>query len=178
MTQPLGQVTDPAALDADPRARARLRVDVDPAWIAEGADLEITSPVRLPCARCDGGGCDACDRSGVLRAPDDTAARVLVVRVPAQPAGQSQHPGLRPGEPGYAPGPTVALRLPDPFGPEHPIGQLIVELRAAAAPSSAVRRLEPPPAPLALASLPARIPPLAIAVIVTLAGILAALLAR
>ncbi|APR85183.1 Hypothetical protein A7982_10532 [Minicystis rosea] len=161
MAEPLGQVADPAVLDADPRPRARLRLDVEAAWLTEGADLEITSPIRLPCARCDGGGCDACNRSGVLRAPEEAASRLFTVRVPPQPEG----------------GDAVALRIPEPFGPEHAIGQLIVELHAAAEPSPTVRRLDPP-APLAPTGLPARIPPLAIAVIVTLAGILAALLSR
>jgi len=155
----LGKVADPAALDACARGRALLRVEVLTAWLAEGADLEITVPARLACARCDGGGCDGCARSGVLRAPEDAARRVLRARVPA----------LRQGREG------VALRLPDPFGEDHPIGQLRVEIRAAATASDAVRRVTAP-----AESAPARlaIHPLVIAALLTFAGVLAALLAR
>ncbi|MFT3767051.1 MAG: hypothetical protein QM820_16255 [Minicystis sp.] len=163
MAEPLGKVTDREALDACDRGWARLRVEVEAAWLSEGAELEITAPGRLPCARCDGGGCDACGRSGVLRAPEDTAARVIEVSVPAQQEGSE----------------GVALRIPDPFGVDHAIGQLHVELRAAASASPSVRRIEAePPPPAAPALPPLRLHPLAIAVLVTFAGIVAALLAR
>lgn len=155
----LGKVADPAALEACARGRAHLRVDVLAAWLIEGADLELTVPARLACARCSGGGCDACARSGVLRAPADAAARVVRARVPALTDDTA-----------------VALRLPDPFGEEHPIGQLLVELRPAPSASEMVRIVTapaPPPAPPRLA-----VHPLAVAVLVTFAGVLAALLAR
>lgn len=125
----LGRVLDPDALDACLGARACLRVDVPAAWLADGGSLELTSPVRLACARCDGGGCDSCARSGVLRAPVDAAARTLRVSLP-----------------GASP-PAVALRIPAPFGPEHDIVQLILVLREAPQPSTWVRRTSPPSAP-------------------------------
>ena len=163
MASSLGRVLDPAAVDADPGPRARLRLDVPERWLAEGAELEVVTPARLPCARCDGGGCDGCARSGVLRAPEAASDRTLRVQLPRLD-----------GEPG------VALRLTQPFGAEHPIAQLHLELRAAEQPSAGVRRLEPPPAPLARveATLPPGLTWPAIAALLALATALAALLSR
>ena len=164
MSNSLGRVLDPAAVDADPGARARLRLDVPAAWLAEGAELELTTPVRLPCARCDGGGCDGCARSGVVRAPEDAAERTLRVQLPRLD-----------DEPG------VALRITQPFGADHPIAQLHLELRAAEDASPGVHRLAPPEAPPA-PSPPTALPPglswPAVAALLTLATVLAALLAR
>src|SRR5690242_3451348 len=78
----LGRVVDPRALDASSGARARLRVGVPAAWLAEGGELELRVPARLACARCDGGGCDGCARSGALRAPEPASARVVRAYVP------------------------------------------------------------------------------------------------
>ena len=154
----LGRVLDPVAVDADPGARARLRLDVPEAWLVEGADLELTVPRRLACARCDGGGCDGCDRSGVVRAPEDVTDRTLHAHIPSLA-----------GEPG------VALRITQPFGPDHPIAQLHLELRAAAGASAGVRRVD---APIAPAPLPLALSWPFIAGLLTLAAAVAALLAR
>lgn len=156
----LGKVADPAALDSCARARAHLRVDVLAAWLTEGAELELTVPARLACARCDGGGCDGCARSGALRAPEEAAARVLRARVPPRADGANV---------------TLALRLPDPFGEHHAIGQLLVELRAAPS-ASAMVRIVPAPAPAAPPKL--AISPLAVTALIAFAAALAALLAR
>ena len=122
----LGRVLDPCALDAGAGPRARLRVEVPAAWLAEGADLAVTTPARLACARCDGGGCDACERSGALRAPADASARLVRTSVSPSPSGQ-----------------TIAVRILHPFGPEHGIEQLLLELRAAGTPSACVARIAP-----------------------------------
>ncbi len=131
----LGRVLDPGALDACEGARARLSIEVPAAWLTQGAELVINAPARLACARCDGGGCDACARSGVLRVPVDARDRTLRVTHPAasEPRG-------------------IALRIPDPFGPEHEIAQLLLEVRAAAHPSASVTRIVPPPQPSGLAA--------------------------
>lgn len=155
----LGKVADPASLDACERARAYLCVDVPAGWIAGGADLEITSPARLGCARCDGGGCDGCDRSGALRAPADPASRVIRASIPPTPGAPA----------------GIALRIPDPFGEASPIGQIRLEIHAAAAPSPSVRRLAPPPAP---ARSPPLITPATVAILVAIAAALTALLTR
>ncbi len=121
----LGQVVDPTALDISSGPRARLPIELPASWMEAGADLELTIPARLPCARCDGGGCDACGRSGVLRAPMDIAARAMRLRVPA------------------GSGKGVVLRLVQPFGDAAPIEQLLIEVRPGSAPSQGVRRIGP-----------------------------------
>lgn len=35
-------------------------------WLDEGAVIELELPRNLACAKCDGGGCDACGRSGAV----------------------------------------------------------------------------------------------------------------
>ncbi len=148
----LARVIDPTALDDDAGARARLRIDVPAAWLAGGAELEIVCPARLACARCDGGGCDGCGRSGALRAPVEAEARTLRARMPAGAEG-------------------LAIRLPAPFGPGHPVDQLVLEIRPAEDPSAGVRRIPRPAA--------ARIRwPAVAAVVAALAAVAAALLAR
>lgn len=137
----LGRVLDPTQLDACDRGRARHRIEVPATWLSEKAELELTVPVLLACARCDGGGCGACGCSGALRAPADEATRTLRISVPPQPERQ-----------------TFALRIPAPFGPEHPIAQLFVEVRGrcpAASASPGVRRLNAPAMPSARASVQA-----------------------
>src|SRR3954470_9555242 len=94
----LGRVLDPRALDEGTGPRGRVQITVPAAWLAAGCRIEILVPRRVPCARCDGGGCDACGKSGVLRAPDDEAERRLEITLPGT---QNE---------------AVALRLADPFG--------------------------------------------------------------
>lgn len=110
----LAQVVDPEALDACDGARAKLALNIDRAWMRDGARLRIAAPKRMPCARCDGGGCDGCDRSGVLRGPDDAKARALTVELPADQPGQT----------------TVVLRLTKPFA-DDAISQLLLHLSPA-----------------------------------------------
>lgn len=128
----LGRVLDPSALDAATGPRARLRITVPAAWLVEGADLAITVPARLSCARCDGGGCDACDRSGALRAPGDAAVRVIHASVPRASSGLAPEPPA-----------GIVLRISHPFGPVSGIEQLLLEVRASAAPSVGVTRRAP-----------------------------------
>jgi hypothetical protein len=154
----LGRLLDPRALDEGTGPRGRVQITVPAAWLTEGCALSLLAPRRLPCARCDGGGCDACGKSGVLRAPDDEAARRLEITLPAT---QSE---------------AVALRLADPFG-AGVVDQLIVEIRAGAA-SPGVTRV-----PDALVEAAPELPPIAwrgviIAAIATVAAILVAVLAR
>jgi hypothetical protein len=125
---PLGRVLDPSALDAGAGPRARLRIEVPAAWLVEGAELSVLAPVRLACARCDGGGCDACGRSGALRAPAGAGERVLHASVPRAPGGPQ----------------AMVLRIPHPFGPEGGIEQLLLELHAASMASPGVTRRAPP----------------------------------
>jgi hypothetical protein len=154
----LGRVLDPRALDEGTGARGRLRFEVPAAWLDEGCRLDILVPRRVPCARCDGGGCDACGKSGVLRAPDAEAERRLEILLPE------------------ACGDAVALRLVDPFGAGL-VEQLILEIRVGDA-SPSVTRLVDPPAPLALPPAPLPWRGVLMAALAAVAAILAALFAR
>ena len=127
----LGQVLDVAALDSSSGPSARVRVGVEPGW-ARGDMLDVVVPERLMCARCDGGGCDACGRSGAVRAPSDPAARMVRVELPELGAT------------------GVAIRLVRPFGDAADLEQLRIELRHGA-PSDAGVRVEHTAAPRALA---------------------------
>ncbi|WP_437333045.1 hypothetical protein [Sorangium sp. So ce394] len=123
----LGQLIDREGLDASDGARGRLAIAVPAAWARDRADIEIIVPARVTCARCDGGGCDSCARSGAHRAPAEAAARTLRLRLP---------PDLTAG---------ATLRLVRPFGEHAPLDQLLVELREGSAASPGVLRVGPPP---------------------------------
>jgi hypothetical protein len=60
----LARLLDRAELDAatGPHGRMSIELTAQP-----GEEVSITVPARLVCARCDGGGCDTCHRSGALR---------------------------------------------------------------------------------------------------------------
>ena len=106
----LGRVTDPRTLDVQDGSRASLSVTVPSNWFDEGASIELAVPKLLTCARCDGGGCDGCERSGALRAPADASQRRVIVNLP-----QGSNANLR-------------IRIVDPF--EGGIAQLLVDIRA------------------------------------------------
>ncbi len=122
--QVLGRLVDPAALDAGDGPRALLRVEAPSAWLEAGGEVAVATPARLVCARCEGGGCDACGRSGALAAPEDVDARHLVATLPPSS------------------GEGVALRLVRPFGELTTIEQLILEVRPGAA-SRGLTRISP-----------------------------------
>lgn len=153
MTAQLAQVVDPEALDACEGARAKLALKVDRAWMRDGATLRVAVPKRLPCARCDGGGCDGCDRSGVLRGPDDEQARALTVELPGnQPIGSA-----------------VVLRLSKPFANDA-IAQLLIHLCPADEPDDRVTKVS---RSTALATSSQRGPrPLVVAALVAIAALL------
>ncbi|WP_437731575.1 hypothetical protein [Sorangium sp. So ce1335] len=129
----LGQLVDREDLDASDGPRGRLSIAVPAAWTRGGADIEIAVPARVSCARCDGGGCDGCARSGAHRAPAELAARTLRLRLPADLAG------------------GATFRLVRPFGEHAPLDQLLVDVRADSEASPGVRRIAPPPSSEALA---------------------------
>jgi hypothetical protein len=151
----LGRVLDKDALDGDGGARARAKIEVPVAWAAEAALVEVRLPRALACARCDGGGCDGCGRSGALRGPAAEDARAVRVRLPK------------------ALGDGVAMRIAEPFGRASSITQLWIEVRPARAPSASVRRIS------AAAPEPRRILPrmvMAMSLLVALIGGVLALL--
>ena len=49
---------------------------------ASPAQIDIVIPPRVACARCDGGGCDGCERRGGHRVPGEPEARVVRVTLP------------------------------------------------------------------------------------------------
>lgn len=112
----LGRVLDRGALDEEPGGRARVRISVPVAWAAERATVVVQPPERVPCARCDGGGCDACGRSGVLRLDPDPDARTFTLSLPVEL------------------GEGVVLRVARPFGDASPVVQVLCEVRAGAEP--------------------------------------------
>ena len=122
----LGRVLDPTELDRSEGRRGRLEITVPGEWLAGGAEIELVVPKRIPCARCDGGGCESCDRSGALRLADEPGRRTLRARLPS---------GSRE---------AFALRITNPFGVSADIAQLIVELRSGVAATPGVTCVDLP----------------------------------
>ncbi len=121
MSTPLGSVLERDELSTGAGPRGRLTVDVPEAWLVAGTVLELVVPARLACARCEGGGCDACGRSGAVRIQGSEDERHVRVTLSGAARG---------------------LRLVRPLGPDAGLDQLIVELRPAAAPSELCRRVD------------------------------------
>ena len=119
MSTPLGSVLERDDGTGQAGPRGRLTVDVLEAWLEAGTVLEIVVPARLACARCEGGGCDECGRSGAIRIAGAEEERRLRITLSESARG---------------------LRLTRPLGPDAGLDQLIVELRAAAVPSGFCRR--------------------------------------
>lgn len=104
----LGRVLDREARDADAGARGLLRLEIPAEWLQVGGSLEIDAPLRLVCARCEGGGCASCSNSGALRV-DSEERRLDVVLSPGSDAAKR-------------------LRIEDPFGTGSTIRQVLVDL--------------------------------------------------
>jgi len=77
MAEVLGRVVaSHLACPRGPDASHRIRVPRE--WLARGAVIELELPRHLVCAACDGGGCDACERSGGVTLRDRGAPADLV----------------------------------------------------------------------------------------------------
>jgi len=119
MAQALGRVVNVAALDECSEPRGRHAIEVPVEWV--GAEISVSVPARLVCARCDGGGCDGCNRRGGFRVDGDDQARAVRVQLPLV---------MRE---------TVVLRIVHPFGAaEGAIRQLHLEARVGLQASSGV----------------------------------------
>jgi hypothetical protein len=70
-------------------------IEVPAAWFEVGATLQISLPRLLSCARCDGGGCDACGRRGAFEQRASGIANEVAIVLPIQPAGSSTAVRLR-----------------------------------------------------------------------------------
>jgi hypothetical protein len=136
----LGRIVDREAHDAATGARALYRVDVPPAWLEEGGTLELEVPKRLPCARCEGGGCEGCANAGALRVGD--GPRTVEITLARGPAGPKR------------------VRLDEPFGEASAVRQLWIDLLPAAkdAPTGGDLHYEPAPRPLAAPARRSRAP--------------------
>ncbi len=183
MAEILGRVTGQLEGPRGPDALHGVRVPK--AWLEEGASLEVELPRHLSCAACEGGGCDACERSGALTLRGKAEPpELLELRLPAQPdlAGAAR---------------SLVLRVPvrggfPKEGSGRPRGCLLLSVGVAAEPDPGVRRLEtrsvttstrPTPTPRALE--PAGAPPAAarstavrVATVLVVLWLLGLLLAR
>jgi hypothetical protein len=116
------RLLDPAALDKKRSPRGRLSIVVPTEWLREGARLEVDLPARVRCDLCDGGGCDACERSGAYRTPEERKPLAITL-----PRVSDDH---------------FALRLTNPFGATEPT-LLVVRVAGGLEPSAGVRFVAP-----------------------------------
>jgi len=108
------------------------RIAVARGCLTEGAAIEVELPRNLTCAGCDGGGCDACDRSGAItiRGRGDPPDLVPV----NLPAGDRDAPFvIRIPEYGGLPAP----------GSEMPRGHLFLRVEPSSQMDPSVRLVEP-----------------------------------
>ena len=150
MTTRLGSVLDRDEPSTEGGPSGRLTIDVLDTWLEPHTALEIVVPTRLMCARCEGGGCDACGRSGAIRIQGSEEERRLRITLSESARG---------------------LRLVRPLGAEAGLDQLILEFRPAAAPSELCHRVETVRRRPSMA-------PLVVVVLALVAAIIAALVVR
>ena len=156
----LGRLIDPDALASCSGARGKLCIEVPGAWLTGAVELAVTTPARIVCARCDGGGCDGCGRSGALRGPVEEEARTLSVHLPNGSRG-----GAR-------------LRLVQPFGVAASIEQLLVEVRPARRASAGVARIAPAAALAGAPRFSSRAAPWVFLILAVIAAVIALIVAR
>ena len=94
-------------------------IEVPAAWFEVGATLQILLPRLLPCARCDGGGCDACGRRGAFDQQTAGIANEVAIVLPVQAPGSSTAVRLR----------LPALGARAPADTELPPGHLLLTVR-------------------------------------------------
>ena len=82
MAEELARVLDPSELDALTGSHGRMSTTISASEL--GSPIAIVVPSRLVCARCDGGGCDSCGRSGAIRLDLSEAERTTHVVLPAE----------------------------------------------------------------------------------------------
>ena len=121
----VARVLDRDALDACEGPRIRVRIAVPRSWATERSTILVETPERVPCAGCDGGGCDACGRSGVFRLGANPAERTFSVSLPVQL------------------GNGAVLRIARPFGEASPIVLALCEVRPSSE-ASGCTRVAPP----------------------------------
>lgn len=66
------------------------RIRVPKSWLEHGSVIELELPRNLTCRKCEGGGCDACERSGAVTLRDRGEPPDLVeVKLPARTDSES-----------------------------------------------------------------------------------------
>jgi len=104
-------------------------------WLERGETIELEVPRNLSCAKCEGGGCDACDRAGALslRRKQDPVETVQV-SLPERPTDADS-------------GASIVLRIPEQGGFSTadgvPRGLMLLRVNAAAEPDPGVRLCPP-----------------------------------
>jgi hypothetical protein len=95
-------------------------IEVPVAWFEAGATLQIQLPRLIQCARCEGGGCDACSRRGAFEQQAAGIASEVAIVLPKQAAEGCTPVRLRlPALGARAPEPRVPEpRVPEPRVPE------------------------------------------------------------
>jgi hypothetical protein len=150
----LARVVDPEAVAALDGPSVRLAVRVPASW--SGRVVEVRAPTRLSCARCDGGGCDRCARSGAFKIELGEAERSFIVTLPERLAADG-----------------ALVRLLRPLGDGSVIETLLLEIRADDQPSEGVSLHATPSA-----AARAGIPPVLVVLALVLTALAIALAAR
>jgi hypothetical protein len=146
-------------------------IEVPRAWFEQAATVQLQLPRLLNCARCNGGGCDACQRRGAFEQEAAGIAREVAVGLPKLPPERSGAVCLRlpalgaraepesqlpnghllltviphAPEPNWQPPPTVqALNLRPEWGWRDRIDAALLELREMWAASVLVAWLRAP----------------------------------
>lgn len=151
MSKVLGRVTHDQDRPRGPDVQ--MRVNVPGQWIREGAKVEVELPRNLPCAVCEGGGCDACDRAGAvsLRGRKELP-ELLEVRLPPH------------DDDGDLKG--FVVRIPDrgglpDEGADLPRGNLLLAVKPAAEPDASIVRVADDVSELAAEAAGAQLPVIA-----------------
>lgn len=101
MSQALGRVLQKDELEGPRGPDGRHRVTVPERWLADGLWIELDLPRMLECAKCNGGGCDACDRSGaVVTRGRKELPELVEVKLPESTQGVTLRLPRRGGLPG------------------------------------------------------------------------------
>jgi len=117
---------DKDALDGATGPSGVTSIDVPASWLSRGDTIELTVPSRLLCARCEGGGCDSCERRGGLRLEGDVASRRVRLALPTRTETS-----------------TFVVRLVHPLGDAAGLEQLTIKIGVASLPTAGCERVEP-----------------------------------
>jgi len=138
----LGKVTGAVDVPRGPDVIHRIHVAAE--WLEEGALIEFELPRNLKCAACEGGGCDACGRSGAVSVRGrKELGEVVQVTLPKRDESSLES---------TASGRTLVIRIPERGGmsdsPALPRGLLLLSVVPADVSDPGVQRIErplPPP---------------------------------